>query len=111
MTYSSYAGNMGPLVYRYDDPSLGQMQGMFAHLGNTAVGGTASFPPVKISGITDGTSNTIMYGEHAHGRITAGRPGKMFGINWWSSGDYGDTTFSTMFPPTSFANEPVADSQ
>jgi prepilin-type N-terminal cleavage/methylation domain-containing protein/prepilin-type processing-associated H-X9-DG protein len=108
MTYSSYAGNLGPLVYCWTDPNLSQMQGMFAHNGNVAAGGTASFIPVRIAGITDGTSNTIMYGEHAHGRITAGDSAQLYGVNWWSSGDYGDTTFSTMFPPNFFANELVA---
>jgi len=108
MTYASYAGNLGPLVRCWDDPGLSQMQGMFAHNGNTALGGTASFPPVRIAGITDGTSNTIIYGEHAHGRITQGDTDKLFGVNWWSSGDYGDTTFSSMFPPNFFANELIA---
>jgi prepilin-type N-terminal cleavage/methylation domain-containing protein/prepilin-type processing-associated H-X9-DG protein len=105
MCYSSYAGNLGPLVYAWDDPNLGQMKGMFAHAGNTALGGTASFPPVRIASITDGTSNTIMYGEHAHARISQGDLGEMYGVNWWSSGDYGDTTFSTMFPPNFFQSE------
>jgi prepilin-type processing-associated H-X9-DG protein len=85
------------------------MQGMFAHNGNTALGGTASFPPVRIAAITDGTSNTIIYGEHAHGRISQGDTNKLFNINWWSSGDYGDTTFSSTFPPNFFANELIAD--
>ncbi len=109
MTFSSYAANLGPLVYCYNDPNLGQMQGMFAHNGNVCVGGTASFPPVRIASVTDGLSNTIMYGEHAHARISQGDTGEEYGINWWSSGDYGDTTFSTMFPPNFFANELVAN--
>ena len=97
------------LVRCWDDPGLSQMQGMFGHNGNMAIpGGAASFQPVTIAGITDGTSNTIMYGEHAHGRISQGDTDKMFGINWWSSGDYGDTTFSSMFPPNFFANELIA---
>ena len=60
----------GPLIYRWNDPSLGTMQGIFAHNGNTAAGGPASFPPVTIASITDGTSNTFMYGEHAHTQIS-----------------------------------------
>ena len=66
MTYSSYAGNLGPLIYQYNDNSLGTMQGVFAHTGNVVAGGTANFPPVRLASITDGTSNTIIYGEHAH---------------------------------------------
>ena len=109
MTFSSYAGSLGPLVYNWDSPLLSQSMGMFAHVGNTALGGTASFPPVNIGGVRDGTSNTIMYGEHAHSRIAANDQGEMYGINWWTSGDYGDTSFSSMFPPNFFANENVAN--
>ncbi len=111
MTYSSYGGNLGPLVYNWDDARLGQMRGMFAHVGNSSLGGLGSHPPVSIASVTDGTTNTIMYGEHAHGRISAGDQDAMYGVNWWSSGDYGDTTFSSMFPPNYFANEIVADTQ
>jgi len=96
MTFASYAGNLGPLIYCWDDTRLNSMQGMFAHNGNVAKGGSASFPPVRIASITDGTSNTLLYGEHSHSKVMLGDP---YGPNWWTSGDYGDTTFSTLFPP------------
>jgi len=103
MTFSSYAGNMGPLIYCWDDSRLNSMQGMFAHVGNSnpELGGAGSFPPVRIASITDGTSNTIIYGEHAHTKL-AQSGDDYYGLNWWSSGDYGDTTFSTIFPPNYF---------
>jgi prepilin-type N-terminal cleavage/methylation domain-containing protein/prepilin-type processing-associated H-X9-DG protein len=102
MTFSSYAGNLGPIIYCYNDSRLNTMQGMFAHNGNIAMGGNASFPPVRIASVSDGTSNTIMYGEHAHTKISAANQDEYYGINWWASGDYGDTTFSTLFPPNYF---------
>jgi len=107
MTYSSYAGNLGPLIYQWNDPSLNTMQGIFAHTGNQIAGGTANFPTVKIASITDGTSNTFIYGEHAHSKISALSPTNtdLYGINWWTSGDYGDTTFSSIFPPNYFSSE------
>jgi len=110
MTFSSYAGNLGPLIYQHNDPSLSTMQGIFAHTGNVIAGGTANFPPVRLASITDGTSNTIMYGEHAHSKISALSASNtdMFGINWWTSGDYGDTTFSSIFPPNYFNTEDQA---
>jgi prepilin-type processing-associated H-X9-DG protein len=80
------------------------MQGIFAHTGDTVgswvyPGKTSdTFPSVKIASITDGTSNTFIYGEHAHSKVSSAY-GDYYGVNWWSSGDYGDTTFSTLFPP------------
>jgi prepilin-type N-terminal cleavage/methylation domain-containing protein/prepilin-type processing-associated H-X9-DG protein len=112
MTFSSYAGNGGTLIYWYNDPNLGTMKGIFGHNGNVIAGGTANFPPVKIASITDGTSNTFIYGEHAHSKILAlgtvvngSANTDYFGINWWTSGQPGDTTFSSIFPPNFFTNE------
>jgi prepilin-type N-terminal cleavage/methylation domain-containing protein/prepilin-type processing-associated H-X9-DG protein len=117
-TYSSYAGNMGALIYQYNDVNLGTMKGIFAHTGGQ--GGApgdpgyyaypSTFPPVKIASITDGTSNTILYGEHAKSKSQPNSPNTnvqadYIGLNWWSSGDYGDTTFCTLFPPNFFSND------
>jgi prepilin-type processing-associated H-X9-DG protein len=52
----------------------------------------------------------MLYGEHAHSRISQADPDDFYGANWWTSGDYGDTTYSTIFPPNYFkslnANDP-----
>lgn len=114
MTFSSYAGNMGPLVYYTNSVGatnvMAQMNGIFSYIGGCCNDGRPSVSPVKISDITDGTSNTILYGEHAHSKISAALdPSSWFGANWWSSGDYGDTAFSTLFPPNFFADEIVAN--
>ena len=106
MTFASYAGNSGVLVYAYNDPSLNTEQGMFAYTGNVIAGGTANFPPVRIASITDGTSNTFLYGEHAHNKMAiVNGNNDIFGINWWTSGDLGDTTFSSIFPPNYFSGD------
>lgn len=104
MTFSSYAGNLGPRIYAFDDPCLGNMQGVFSHSGNQLAGGLGSAPPVRIAAITDGTSSTFMYGEHAHNEIY-GSKGDYSTFNRWTSGDYGDTTFSTLFPPNFFIGQ------
>ena len=112
MTFSSYGSSLGPLIYGYISPKLSSMQGMFAHSGDGPVGGGHTFPPVSIASVTDGTSNTLLYGEHAFGKIalagnnpSTGQPyGDSTGLNWWTSGDYGDTSFSTMFGPNFFEN-------
>jgi prepilin-type processing-associated H-X9-DG protein len=112
MTFSSYAGNCGPLIYVWNDPMINTMTGVFGHNGNVIAGGTANFPPVRIAMITDGTSNTFIYGEHAHSKILAlgtviggSQNTDYYGINWWTSGQPGDTTFSSIFPPNYFNTE------
>jgi prepilin-type N-terminal cleavage/methylation domain-containing protein/prepilin-type processing-associated H-X9-DG protein len=117
MTYSSYAGNLGTLIYGWCDPQLNTMQGVFAHCGDTIGGAVqagqanaATFKPVTIASITDGTSNTLLYGEHAHSKISASAElGDYYGLNWWTSGDYGDTTFCSIFPPNYFAADTQTD--
>jgi prepilin-type N-terminal cleavage/methylation domain-containing protein/prepilin-type processing-associated H-X9-DG protein len=104
MTFSSYAGNLGPLIYDAFHSGKGvglmqNMQGIFSQCG-----GPAAVGPVSIASITDGTSNTMIYGEHAHGKMIVSN-GDIYGYNWWTSGDYGDTTYCTMFPPNYFSSD------
>ncbi len=105
-TYASYGGNAGDLIYPIRDPKLSQNNGIFGH-ASTALTNTpgGSFKPVGISGITDGTSNTFLFGEHARTKITAASsPADWDGKNLWYSGDYGDTLLSTIFAPNYFSN-------
>src|SRR5262245_5188108 len=78
MTYSSYAGSMATWTYQSfgsgsDLRRLGLMNGVFQRVGmppgvnpiviwGFLVPNTGSVAPIKISAITDGTSNTIAYG-------------------------------------------------
>lgn len=116
MRYSSYAGCMGTwdLFPSGADPNFvakitGQ-NGMFFYIGypswptnpNGLGFNPGSIAPVKLAMVTDGTSNTIVYGERAHGLFSQS-PGPdgntdFFDWNWWTSGNYGDTIFTTLFP-------------
>ena len=117
MMFSSYAASMGTLAYRYQDPKIAQSDGIFNHAGGRVVstctftGYDPIFRPTTLAGISDGTSNTILYGEHAHSRIVpyAGTENDKYTTNWWSSGDWGDTAFSTFFPPNFFKDNRQAD--
>ena len=80
-------------IYAYKaTQSLGTMQGIFARQWQRHRRWPGQLS-VKIAVITDGTSNTFIYGEHAHSRLATLEQGDYYGANWWTSGDYGDTTF------------------
>jgi prepilin-type N-terminal cleavage/methylation domain-containing protein/prepilin-type processing-associated H-X9-DG protein len=122
MTYSSYCGSLGtwnyfPLKSGNDQTLLNAMNGMFQYIGLPAgvdpvpiygnpVLNTGGVSPVKIASITDGLSNTIAWGEHAHGLFsqqgTTDQQGQtindFYCWNWWVSANYGDTVFTSLYP-------------
>jgi prepilin-type processing-associated H-X9-DG protein len=66
--------------------------------------GSASQSPVKIASVTDGTSNTLLFGESAKGKMSKVGCGPTGGcdfycIGWWADSDFGDATMSTFYPP------------
>ncbi|MGC1720655.1 MAG: DUF1559 domain-containing protein [Isosphaeraceae bacterium] len=109
MTYSSYAGSLGTWTYfpmtgtGADQTQLGLMNGMFQYIGMVPgvnpfiIGGTSytnsgSVSPVKIASITDGLSNTIAFSEHGL------RTTDLYSWNWWVTGFYGNTLFTSFYP-------------
>jgi prepilin-type N-terminal cleavage/methylation domain-containing protein/prepilin-type processing-associated H-X9-DG protein len=62
---------------------------------------------LNISAITDGTSNTFLYGEKANGLFTST---ESFCANWWGDSVSGDTVFTTLYPLNAYKKVPnVAD--
>ena len=53
---------------------------------------------VKISGITDGTSNTFLFGEHSKGLLYKLDPGYAVSDGSWNSGRWYDSLFATLYP-------------
>jgi prepilin-type N-terminal cleavage/methylation domain-containing protein/prepilin-type processing-associated H-X9-DG protein len=122
MCYSSYGGNLGTWQYFPGGslpPSMFQtmlngMNGIFQYIGYPSyvspVNGhnpnPGSVPTTRISTITDGTSNTFAFAERAHGALgqTTDPQGNqdIYDWNWWTSGNYGDTVFTTLYPINSY---------
>ena len=119
--YTSYAGNLGTwdrIPLRKDGDyvqQLSQMNGIFYYIGFPTITPTVqpnpgynpgSISPVKISGVTDGLSNTFAFGERAHDKLSpnADPDGTVdFRDNfWWTSPTYGDSLFTTLYPMNGF---------
>ena len=87
MRYSSYAGCAGPwFATQFGVVAKANMSGVFYAYSTT-----------KIADITDGTSNTIMFGEHTR-FIESAATQDNISWHWWTSGNYGDTICNTYWP-------------
>ncbi len=93
MQYNSYKANAGtwfaPGMQDYPtDPT-------FSAVKAEANGLIYFYSSNTIASITDGTSNTLVLAESAYGKL-GGQDAIFFG--WWTSGNYGDTMFTTLYP-------------
>jgi prepilin-type N-terminal cleavage/methylation domain-containing protein/prepilin-type processing-associated H-X9-DG protein len=118
MCYSSYGGCAGTWfnLPRFNADTvfgpgnfqtrINQQNGVIVYIGydnpvtvNGTVYSGTSRGCIKLAAVTDGTSNTLMYSERAHGLLNAS---DQVCWNWWCSGNFGDTSFTTMFPINPF---------
>jgi prepilin-type N-terminal cleavage/methylation domain-containing protein/prepilin-type processing-associated H-X9-DG protein len=117
MCYSSYGGNAGTWFQlpRFTWPvpdfqtGINNQNGVIVYIGYDnplqMSGGPISGlsgPCVRLASVTDGTSNTLMYSERAHGMLT---PTDQACWNWWCSGNFGDTSFCTLYPINPFRKD------
>ncbi len=92
---TSYMANAGtwnsPAVgdNPYTDPSYSQM------IAN-ANGVIYLYSSTRIAAITDGTSNTFLFGEGMYGRLGVN---DQSGCRWWMAGNFGDSMLNAMYPP------------
>jgi prepilin-type N-terminal cleavage/methylation domain-containing protein/prepilin-type processing-associated H-X9-DG protein len=112
ITYSSYGGMIGTYIPNDGgNPTSTEMSlenGVFPDVGTpfpaSGTVGTPTRSPVKIAGITDGTSNTIAWAEMCHGKYeqlgcTVKGCCDWTGEGWWADADYSDSTISSYYPP------------
>jgi prepilin-type N-terminal cleavage/methylation domain-containing protein/prepilin-type processing-associated H-X9-DG protein len=99
MRYTSYGMNAGEF-FIFDQtnapvPANCQVSGADAAPGEAQMNGLVYYlSHVSIAAVTDGTSNTFLAAERGHGRFPAG---EVYCWNWWTSGNYGDTMFCTLY--------------
>ncbi len=85
MRYSSYAGCAGTwFASQFGVSGPGNQNGVFY-----------AYSVTQLSAITDGTSNTIMFGEHTRA-IENAQDSVCW--HWWTSGNYGDTICNAFWP-------------
>lgn len=92
MQYSSYRGNSGPW-FNWTIPTRSNAN--FAQAVANGIGIFSIESHTTLASITDGTSNTMMFSEIAHGMLTTA---DQTNWNWWTSGNYGDVQYTTMYP-------------
>jgi len=115
MYYSSYAGCTGQWFQWYGITTPGAAGSVASNNALTACQFGVGYPQsqtnglifmlsaVSIASVTDGTSNTILASERAHGKFPAS---DIYCWNWWTSGNYGDTMFCAFYPINPFNKIP-----
>jgi prepilin-type N-terminal cleavage/methylation domain-containing protein/prepilin-type processing-associated H-X9-DG protein len=89
--FSSYAGNAGTWTFGFNN----QMNPAPLQYYTGVIYNDSS---VKIAQVTDGTSNTMIFGEHSKGHLMMLDPGYAVSDGCWNSGRWYDTLFSTLYP-------------
>ena len=95
MYHTSYKANAGTWFSpsRFADPRCTTAN--YGAQAAQANGVVYYYSAVTIAGITDGTSNTMLMAEDA---LNLESDGDQNQWQWWSSGNYSDTMFTTMYP-------------
>jgi hypothetical protein len=103
MHYTSYGANAGEFFILDWSEVVSYGQCAFSLDGSPGQqqmnGVVYALSHVRLANITDGTSNTFLFAERAHGKLPAS---DRITWNWWTSGVYGDTMFTTFYGMNTF---------
>lgn len=90
--YCSYVGNRGTFYgatfYNWNDSCLSSWR-------DSQTGVFYDHSRTRLAEVSDGTSSTIYFGEHAHGILD---PTSQAYLHWWQTGWWSDAFFDTNFP-------------
>ena len=89
--FSSYAGNAGTFTFGFSNLMSATVLSQY----NGVIYNDSS---VNIAQVTDGTSNTMIFGEHARGLLFVVDPAYAVADGSWNSGRWYDTLFATLYP-------------
>jgi prepilin-type N-terminal cleavage/methylation domain-containing protein/prepilin-type processing-associated H-X9-DG protein len=88
--HTSYVGNAGTWP-SWVDPNSTAFQTQQSNMKGVIYQHSST----SLAALRDGTSNTLLFGERAHGILSEGDAAFYF---WWNTGYWGDATFDTQFP-------------
>jgi prepilin-type N-terminal cleavage/methylation domain-containing protein/prepilin-type processing-associated H-X9-DG protein len=89
--FTSYAGNAGTFTFGFSNLMSSTILAQF----NGTIYNDSS---VRIASVTDGTSNTFIFGEKSKGHLFILDPGYAVSDCSWNSGRWYDSLFSTLYP-------------
>ena len=89
--FTSYAGNAGTFTFGYTKKVPTTVLSQFS-------GTIYNDSAVKIRDITDGASNTLLFGEHSKNQLYLLDPAYAISDGSWQSGRYYDTLFAALYP-------------